>query len=131
VIHPVEELFQVHIHHPSLAFSDVPLGRLIRDGDVMWLIDRILESGVGVLSEEYEMAWFPGDDLTAALRPRGLPIGNLTSQFWANCYLDCFDHFVKRELRCPGYVRYVDDVRRRKAAREDAQGRVRPREGQH
>jgi hypothetical protein len=94
------------------------LGRLIRDGDVMWLIDRILESGVGVLSEEYEMAWFPGDDLTAALRPRGLPIGNLTSQFWANCYLNPFDQFVKRELKCPAYLRYVDDVRRRKAAWE-------------
>jgi hypothetical protein len=45
----------------------------------------------------------------AACRPRGLPIGNLTSQFWANCYLDRFDHFVKRELRCKGYLRYVDD----------------------
>ncbi len=47
--------------------------------------------------------------LEAATRPRGLPIGNLTSQFWANCYLNPFDHFVKRELRCPGYVRSVDD----------------------
>jgi hypothetical protein len=75
----------------------------------MWLVDRIMESGVGVLSEEYEMAWFPGDDLTAALRPRGLPIGNLTSQFWANCYLNPFDHFVKRELKCAAYLRYVDD----------------------
>jgi hypothetical protein len=86
------------------------LARKLRDPDVMWLVDRILESGVGVLSEEYEMVWFPGDDLLAANRPRGLPIGNLTSQFWANCYLNGFDHFVKRELRCPGYVRYVDDL---------------------
>jgi hypothetical protein len=30
-------------------------------------------------------------------------------QFWSNCYLDPFDHFVKRELRCPAYLRYVDD----------------------
>ena len=86
------------------------LARKIRDPDVMWLVDRILESGVGVLSEEYEMVWFPGDDLLAACRPRGLPIGNLTSQFWANCTLNPFDHFVKRELRCPAYVRYVDDM---------------------
>ena len=49
------------------------------------------------------------DDLLAALRPRGLPIGNLTSQFWANVYLDRLDHFVKRELKCPAYLRYVDD----------------------
>lgn len=85
------------------------LGRKIQDGDVLWLVDHILESGIGVLSEEYEMVYFPGDDLFAVLRPRGLPIGNLTSQFWANCYMNPFDHFVKRELRCKGYLRYVDD----------------------
>ncbi len=86
------------------------LGRLIPDPEVLWLVRRILDSGVGILREEYEMAWFPGDDLFAAIRPRGLPIGNLTSQFWANCYLNPFDHFVKRELGCKGYVRYVDDL---------------------
>lgn len=85
------------------------LARRLADPDVMWLVERILESGRGVLEEEYEMVWFPGDDLFAAGRPRGLPIGNLTSQFWANCYLDPLDQFVKRELRCHGYVRYVDD----------------------
>lgn len=85
------------------------LARRLADPDVMWLVDRILESGVSVLSEEYQMAWFPGDDLLAANRPRGLPIGNLTSQFWANCYLNPLDHFVKRDLRCKGYLRYVDD----------------------
>jgi hypothetical protein len=55
------------------------------------------------------MVWFPGDDLFAACRPRGLPIGNLTSRFWSNCYLDLFDHIVKREPHCPAYLRYVDD----------------------
>jgi hypothetical protein len=86
----------------------------LADPDVMGLVERILESGAEVLREEYEMVWFPGDDLFAPLRPRGLPIGNLTSQFWANCYLNPFDHFVKRGLRCGkqrgGYLRYVDDV---------------------
>jgi len=86
------------------------LARKIDCPETMWLIESILQSGEGVLAGEYDMTWFPGDDLTAALRPRGLPIGNLTSQFWANCYLNAFDHFVKRELRCPGYVRYVDDM---------------------
>lgn len=85
------------------------LSRVVHDPDVMWLADRILASGAGVLSEEYEMVWFPGDDLLAVQRPRGLPIGNLTSQFWANVYLNPFDHFVKRELRCQAYLRYVDD----------------------
>lgn len=81
----------------------------VTDPDARWLIDQILSSGEGVLTDAYEMVWFPGDDLLAALRPRGLPIGNLTSQFWANCYLNPFDHFIKQELRCPAYLRFVDD----------------------
>jgi RNA-directed DNA polymerase len=89
------------------------LARKIADDDILWLIDRILISGENVHAEAYEVEWFPGDDLLAATRPRGLPIGNLTSQFWANCYLNPIDHFIKRELKCKGYVRFVDDVRRR------------------
>ncbi len=85
------------------------LARKIADPDVMWLIDRILTSGQGVLEAEYDMVYFPGDDLFAALRPRGLPIGNLTSQFWANVYLNELDQFIKRRLGCRAYVRYVDD----------------------
>ena len=54
--------------------------------------------------------YFPGDDLFAPFqRRRGLPIGNLTSQFFANVYLDRLDHHVREVLRAPGYVRYVDD----------------------
>ncbi len=48
------------------------------------------------------MVYFSGDDLFAANRPRGLPIGNLTSQFWANCYMNEFDHFVTRDAGLPG-----------------------------
>ncbi len=98
---------------PSIdhAVLQQTLAKKIDDPDILWLIDTILASGRGVLAEMYEMVWFPGDDLLASLRPRGLPIGNLTSQFWANCYLNPLDHFIKRELRCPAYVRYVDDLR--------------------
>lgn len=39
----------------------------------------------------------------------GIPIGNLSSQFFANVYLDRLDQFVKRRLRAPRYLRYVDD----------------------
>jgi hypothetical protein len=109
-------------HFPSLdhAILRNALARVIREEDLLWLVDTILGSGAGVLEGEYEMVWFPGDDLLSVLRPRGLPIGNLTSQFWSNCYLDPLDHFIKRELRCPAYLRYVDDVRRSQATREDA-----------
>ncbi|MEN8167001.1 MAG: reverse transcriptase domain-containing protein [Pseudomonadota bacterium] len=86
------------------------LSRKVTDPDMLWLIRLILASGHAVFDEEYRMVYFPGDDLFAVNRPRGLPIGNLTSQFWANVYLNGLDYFVKRELRCPGYVRYVDDL---------------------
>ena len=93
----------------DLAILETILARKIADPHVMWLVARIMESGIGVLSGEYDMVWFPGDDLFAVHRARGLPIGNLTSQFWANCYLDPLDHFIKRELGCLAYLRYVDD----------------------
>ncbi len=97
---------------PSIdhAILRAKLAQRIPDAGVLWLIDQILVSGEGVLAEEYEMVWFPGDDLLAATRPRGLPIGNLTSQFWGNVYLHSLDGFIKRSLRCQGYARYVDDL---------------------
>ena len=53
---------------------------------------------------------FPGDDwLAAAGRPRGVPIGNLTSQLWGNFYLDDLDHRLTEEQRHGAYVRYTDD----------------------
>ncbi len=102
----VEQFFPA-IDHQILRRT---LARKIDDADVLWLIDQILISGVGVLADEYALRYFPRDNLLAAQRPRGLPIGNLTSQFWANCYLNPFDHFVQRELQCPAYARYVDDT---------------------
>lgn len=42
-------------------------------------------------------------------RRKGLPIGNLTSQWTANLYLDGLDHRIREDWRLPGYVRYMDD----------------------
>lgn len=53
---------------------------------------------------------FPGDDwVTAASRPRGLPIGKLTSQLWGNFYLDAMDHRITEVERCGAYLRSTDD----------------------
>jgi retron-type reverse transcriptase len=41
---------------------------------------------------------------------KGLPIGNLTSQYFANYYLSKLDHFILEQLRPQGYVRYMDDM---------------------
>ena len=55
--------------------------------------------------------FFTGDDLVSVSeRRRGLPIGNLTSQFLANLYLDGFDHWLKETMRVKAYLRYVDDI---------------------
>lgn len=57
------------------------------------------------------MQYYPGDNLLTPLeRRRGIPIGNLTSQFFANIYLDGLDHYVKEHLHCRAYIRYVDDI---------------------
>lgn len=86
------------------------LFQTIQEARTQNLCRKIIASGQGVLHEEYEMVFFPNDILFAANRPRGLPIGNLTSQFLANIYLSPLDHFIKRELKCKGYLRYVDDM---------------------
>lgn len=79
----------------------------IRDEAVLWLCDLIID---GSNPQEPVVQYFDGDDLFLPhQRQRGLPIGNMTSQFWANVYLHGLDNFVKRGMRCRGYVRYVDD----------------------
>ena len=81
--------------------------RKIRDAQVLWLMDMIVDSSN---PQEYVHEYFQGDDLLTSLnRRRGIPIGNLTSQFFANIYLNGFDHFIKEDLKCRYYIRYVDD----------------------
>jgi len=60
--------------------------RVLKDKDCLWLIDTIIDSA------------------------GGLPIGNYTSQWFANFYLQGLDHFIKQELRVKYYLRYVDDL---------------------
>lgn len=79
----------------------------IRDPHVLWLCDTIIDASN---PQEPVLDYFPTDDLfTPGEHRRGLPIGNMTSQFWANVYLHGLDNFVKRGLRRRGYIRYVDD----------------------
>lgn len=67
------------------------LRRMFKDARLLALFDRIIDS--------YE-----------AEAGRGVPIGNLTSQYFANYYLSFLDHYAKELLRVPVYVRYMDDV---------------------
>jgi retron-type reverse transcriptase len=68
------------------------LGRIIKDDQLLALLDLIIDHAV------------PGNEIG-----KGIPIGNLTSQHFANFYLGEFDHYLKEECRLPGYVRYMDD----------------------
>ena len=73
----------------------------------LWLMDLIVDCSN---PQEPVHLHFTGDDLLEPLvRKRGLPIGNLTSQFFANLYLNGMDHFIKEVLKVKAYVRYVDD----------------------
>ncbi|MEQ1747467.1 MAG: RNA-directed DNA polymerase [Saprospiraceae bacterium] len=76
------------VHHGVLKNQ---LDRRFKD----WEVLRIFEKIIGSYHTE------PG---------RGLPIGNLTSQYFANHFLNGLDHFVKNDLRARGYVRYMDDL---------------------
>jgi hypothetical protein len=65
---------------------------------------------VEVRSRPHELALVPPHkSLFNAPDGHGLPIGNLSSQFFANVLLDDLDQFAKHQLRAPHYVRYVDD----------------------
>lgn len=61
--------------------------RIIKDEDTLWLIDSIVDS-----------------------HNEGLPIGNYTSQWFANFYLQDLDHYIKNDLRTVYYIRYMDDL---------------------
>lgn len=70
--------------------------RKITDDKTIWLINLIL-------SNNSSSIW------GGANAPRGMPLGNLTSQFFANIYLNELDYFVKHVLKTKYYLRYVDD----------------------
>ena len=92
------------IDHESLKLD---LRRRIACERTLRLADRIIDSSN---PQEAVNLYYPGDDLFSPFqRRRGLPIGNLTSQFFANLYLNGLDHYCKEVLRAKGYLRYVDD----------------------
>lgn len=61
--------------------------KIIKDKDLLWLLDSIVDSGL-----------------------EGVPIGNYTSQWFANFYLQDLDHFIKEKLKIKHYIRYMDDM---------------------
>ena len=106
VLHLDVRRFFPSVHLPTLQRL---LARPIADAAFLEVFGHVLTAGARV----YQVPVFA--DAVGLPQPwpvdRGLPIGALTSQLCAGqVYLQALDHFVKRTLRVPGYVRYMDDL---------------------
>ncbi len=82
---------------------------------VMWLIEKVLfnDPTKKCVVKGKRADWVglaKSKSLFFAGKNKGLPIGNLTSQLFANLYLNDFDHLMKYSLDCKYYCRYVDDI---------------------
>ena len=84
----VQQFFATVDHEVLLLL----LSKQISDSHVLWLLAEIIDS-------------FRSDTTTRC----GLPIGNLTSQLFANVYMNAFDQNMKNELQAKHYARYTDD----------------------
>ena len=88
------------------------LSKIIKDVECLNLLFSLIDSYGMVVSTGSTTA--SSDSTTASsgsttASRKGLPIGNLTSQFFANYYLSLLDHYVLEQLKPCGYVRYMDD----------------------
>jgi hypothetical protein len=104
-------LLDVRAYFPSIV-PDIVLGlmaRRIKDARVLGLCATILEAGRGHYDPPERRALL-GLDASWPPPGRGLPIGNLTSQWWGNHYLAELDHLLVRTLRLPHAQRYMDDI---------------------
>lgn len=83
----IKHYFETVDHNTLLEI----INKKIKDSNVLWLIKKILQN---YQTKEHG---------------KGMPLGNLTSQFFANVYLNELDQFIKHELKAKYYIRYVDD----------------------
>lgn len=95
--HPDQPLYAIKadIHHYFQSIDHAVLKteirKAIKDAGVLALLDRIIDHN-GNMPDGV-----------------GIPVGNLTSQLFANIYLDALDQFIKHELGVEAYIRYMDD----------------------
>lgn len=83
--------FKKYFDHISHSVLKKQLAAMFKDKSLLELFNKIIDS--------YEVT-----------PHKGIPIGNLTSQYFANFYLSGFDHYVKEKLCTPVYIRYMDDI---------------------
>ena len=110
---------QIDIKNFFMSINKNILYKVIRtrchSEEILWLVYTLLFHDP---TGDYQLkspAWLLNQiprqkSLFGADQDKGLPIGNLTSQFFANVYLNGFDQFIKHTLKCRYYLRYVDDL---------------------
>jgi hypothetical protein len=81
--------FFASVNHDVLKAD---LRQVIHNKNILWLCDKIID--------HYSTEGTPG---------RGIPIGSLTSQLFANVYMDQLDHYLEHQLGVRNYARYMDD----------------------
>jgi len=72
------------------------LRKKVKDVDILWLLDQVINS-------------FNSGSQATFNANKGIPLGNLTSQVFANIYMNELDKFIKYKLRVKYYLRYADD----------------------
>jgi len=87
----IKKFFETVDHSILLSI----IHKRIKDADAVRLLEEIIESFISQYSTLFKR--------------KGLPIGNLTSQLFANIYLNEFDQFIKHKLKIKHYIRYTDD----------------------
>lgn len=82
--------FDIEKFYPSVNHEVLKrlIRRKIKCKDTLWILDDLIDGSSG---------------------NTGIPIGNYTSQYFANIYLNWLDHWIKQELKCKYYIRYADD----------------------
>ena len=97
----IKYVLKLDIHHfyesVNIEILKERLCKVVKDKYMLKLIFFILDSNVGIFEN-------------GEIKKGGLPIGFYTSQWFANWFLQPFDHYVKNELKAAFYVRYMDDI---------------------
>jgi RNA-directed DNA polymerase len=73
---------------------------------------HILKQQIQAMYKDTRLCFIFGEiiDSYSTQQGKGVPIGNLTSQYFANHYLAGLDHYIKEQLLCKAYIRYMDDM---------------------
>jgi len=86
------------------------ISKKVRDLEILWLICEVIKSySSSEVEKQNEEVLDKTRTIIGRSSPKGMPLGNLTSQIFANIYLNELDHHVKDKLKIKHYVRYADD----------------------